>query len=86
MAIKEPILWARQYILSSEVEYIPCLPSKFGEAVTRIPRGAELTFVEKIDPDLYRVEWASLKDHHVKYTCFMASVWFDCLLPFRKKF
>ncbi len=55
MPIKEPIYGYRKYRVTANVEYIPCLPVKGVHTATRIPKGAELSFLRKFDNELSEV-------------------------------
>lgn len=59
MAIKEPIFMYRKYRVSPNIEYIPCLPvqDKVHPTATRIPKGAELTFLSKYDNELVKIQF-----------------------------
>ena len=65
MAIKEPIFFTRKYRVTPTVDYIPCLPVKkpndwYGpndSTATRIPKGAEVVFIEKYDNELVEVRF-----------------------------
>jgi hypothetical protein len=70
MAIKEPVFVYRKYQVTPHVEYIPCLPITDLDfpTCTRIPRGAELTFMSKYDNELVRIAFhsaASKEEYHV---------------------
>ena len=77
----------RKYKVSSNVEFIPCLPIPAKNTATRIPKGAEVTFVRKIDneldevcfcdPDVYNDKGASV--------IVMRALACECLLPFFKR-
>jgi len=62
MAIKEPVFNYRKYRVTPTLEYIPCLPCKptttnnpYQLTATRIPKGAEVTFLAKYDNELVEV-------------------------------
>lgn len=78
MAIKEPIFRYRKYRVTPTVEYIPCLPCTRPTlnnpfqltqlTATRIPKGAEVTFLEKYDNELVEVVFridSSKDEYHV---------------------
>ena len=59
MAIKEPVYNYRKYRVTPNIEYIPCLPVKDAKhpTATRIPKGAEITFLTDYDNDLVKVQF-----------------------------
>ena len=59
MAIKEPVFMYRKYRVSPNIEYIPCLPvqDKTHPTATRIPKGAEITFLTKYDNELVKIQF-----------------------------
>jgi hypothetical protein len=59
MAIKEPVFGYKKYRVSPNVEYIPCLPvqDNVHPTATRIPKGAELTFLNKYDNELVKIQF-----------------------------
>ncbi len=83
MAIKEVVYHYRKYLVTSAVDYIPCLPVMSNSKVpaTRIPKGCELTFIRKIDEVLYEVEFENTASRAGKQQAMITSMAFDWLLP-----
>lgn len=71
MAIKEPMFKWRKYMVTPNVDYIPCLPIRRSEhsnhlTSTRVPKGAEVTFMDKYDDVLVEISYRidSSKDEY----------------------
>ena len=59
MAIKEPVYIYRKYRVSSNIEYIPCLPFRDNNhpTTTKIPKGAEIIFLRNYDNELVTIQF-----------------------------
>lgn len=88
MAIKEAVYHYRQYRVSSNVEFIPCLPVTGPEpTATRIKKGNIVVFTRKIDDTLSEVVFEDPDDSGAgKYRALISHSAFEWLLPiFRRK-
>jgi len=87
MAIKEPVFVYRKYRVTSNIEWIPCLPVKDQNfpTATRIPKGAEVTFLSKYDNDLVKIQFK--KEDGIDEFVVLAMREFVCdyLLPIYKR-
>jgi len=87
MAIKEPVYHYRQYRVSSNVEFIPCLPVCGPKpTATRIQKGDILVFIRKIDATLSEVEFENPDDSSFgKHCALISHSAFEWLLPIFKR-
>jgi len=93
MAIKEPVFSYRKYRVTPNVDYIPCLPVKKSlgfvlqdfSTATRIPKGAEVTFVAKYDNDLVEVRFTVENSKEFYHVLVMSDFICENLLPIFRK-
>lgn len=82
--IKEPVFHYREYLVGSDVEYLPCLPTREGTSpITRIPSGTNITFLSKVDECLFKVRYTDRFKR--EYVGLVIQSALDCLLPIRRR-
>jgi hypothetical protein len=92
MAIKEPVFNWRKYMVTQTVEYIPCLPVRQPEyshsnelTSTRVPKGAEVTFIKKYDNELVEIVYRIDSSKEIYRVLVVSDFICEYLLPLYKR-
>lgn len=90
MAIKDPVFKWRKYMVTPGVEYIPCLPVRQSEysndlTSTRVPKGAEVTFMNKYDNELVEIIYRVDSSKEVFRVLVVSDFICEYLLPLYKR-
>lgn len=87
MAIKEPVFVYRKYRVTPTVEYVPCLPisDNLHPTATRIPKGAEVIFVNKYDNELVKISFQKENSKEEFYALAISDFLCENLLPIYRK-